>query len=164
MSEDDEHTLITPEYQKWTLRPSKPRSPEDDEHALRTPKVREQTLKTLLELRQLAEGLWHVEDGEITLGVGHREECLPALGRGASEGDGGVTTMHFPRQTHSTHVHMFACDPEGLALNGAFRWRFKWVPRHFTQSARWHWSDFTSNLWTYGMPHHNCYYYYCYYS
>ena len=137
------------------------------------PEVQERTLRILLELRQLAEGLgvWRTVRSHW---VGHRQECLHCTGegRGGKIGRwGGSQPCISPGRTT---VRMFACDPEGLALYGAFRRRFKWVPRHLTGSVRWHWSEhnFTSNLWTYGMPHHNrhyyhyyhYYYYYCHYS
>ena len=73
------------------------------------PEVQERTLRILLELRQLAEGLgvWRTVRSHW---VGHRQECLHCTGEGRGGQDRemrGVTTMHFPRQNHSTHVCMW---------------------------------------------------------
>lgn len=84
----------------------------------------------------------HAEDGD---------KCVCAV-LGQSRGDGvkregweGGYNHAYPPGRHT--VRMFACDPAGRALCGAFGGHFKWVPRHLTHSARWHRTERrTSNL------------------
>lgn len=51
-------------------------------------------------------GAGHVEDGDITRGWTQTGVFALHWGGGETEWeeDGGVTTMHFPRQAHRTHV------------------------------------------------------------
>lgn len=72
--------------------------------------------------------------------------CLCCTGTIEGEGWGGEGSEPcIPPGGHT--VRMFACDPAGRALCGAFRGHFKWIPRHLTHSARWHRTERrTSNL------------------
>lgn len=77
---------------------------------------------------------------ETSVSAPHRDDR-----EGGRGGGGGGHNHAFPPGRHT--VRMFACDPAGRALCGAFRGPSKWVPRHLTHSARWHRTEQrTSNL------------------